>query len=220
MLKRYPFIFLILFALSGCNISREGSNVPVVGSGTIISNERAVAHFTSINATGDYDIEIVCQQNQNFELTGDDNIIPLVVANVKDEILYIKPHRAFNPSKRVRLKIIVPTLDSISIEGSSNLQITEVKNDRLDMELNGTGKIYIAGEARAFNLSMTGTGYANVKELKTERASVSNTGTGNIDVFVTEELLANVNGTGNINYYGNTKIVNKNVSGTGGVWKK
>jgi hypothetical protein len=218
LVKIYIFV-LISAVMVGCNIT-GASNKPVVGSGSIVSENRKVAPFVGVVTNGNYDIDVVYGEDQSLEIKSDDNVIPLIVANVKDEILYIKDHRAYSTGKRPHIKIAASNLDKLSIVGADKVQVSKVKNDRLDLDINGNGSVYMEGEARAFNIDLSGAVYINAKDLKSERASVKVTGTGKADVFVTEELLANINGTGIINYYGNTKVVNKSVSGTGTVMKK
>ncbi|MEW6735483.1 MAG: DUF2807 domain-containing protein, partial [Acidobacteriota bacterium] len=69
-------------------------------------------------------------------------------------------------------------------------------------------------------VDISGSGDFSGEQLHTEKAAVVINGSGDTDVYVTEELSAAVNGSGDINYYGNPKVIDQKISGSGSINRK
>ena len=86
------------------------------------------------------------------------------------------------------------------------------------MNLSGAGDMTAIGEADDFNLTISGFGGFNGKELHNKNAQVNLSGAGSATVWVDDELNAQVSGVGSVNYYG-SPAVTKQVSGVGSISK-
>ena len=192
----------------------------VAGSGVIKNEKRSISGFTAIDASGAFDIDVVCQKEPSLELEGDDNLLSLVKTEVRGSTLFISQERPFSVKKAIRVKLTVPNIESISSSGAGNFHVTQIKNEKLKIDTSGASTLEMSGETVALNLDMSGASKVDTERLRAARVKISLSGAGKATVFASEELSADVSGAGSVTYAGDPKTVNKNVSGVGSVSKK
>jgi len=215
-----------------------GPTVP--GSGNVKSQTREVADFHAIEIEYPAQITITQGKAVSVKVEADDNFLPGLITRVKDGTLNIfyKPEddKHVNPTKAVKITIVVKNLDDVQFASAGELTINGLKTDKLDFNLNGAGKVSINdittktlnldlsgagsldanGTADSLDLNISGFGNYEGENLHSKTASVNISGAGSATVWVDDELDANVSGAGSINYYGSASVT-KNISGVGGV---
>jgi len=218
--KRYPVIALavltVAFGALGCRFIGKG----VHGSGNRKTEKRQLAAFKSVDAAGAFEVTIVCQQPQNFEIEGDDNILPIIKTDINDGVLRIHSDTQYNASKPISIRISVPDLEKFSSEGAGDIHVSRVKNDQLVLSNKGAANIVASGQTKFVDISSSGAGNIETSELQAERAKVAVSGAANVNVYASQQLDVSVSGIGSVTYSGNPPVVNKSVSGIGSVSKK
>lgn len=205
-----------LFTFTSCNyVGKE-----VQGSGTRKTEKRELAAFKTIETTGAFEIKVTCQQPASFEIEGDDNILPLITTEVRGGVLKIYNEKSYNTAKAIVVRVSVSDLDKVSSTGAANIDIKNVKNERLEISSTGAGNIQAAGETKSADIRSTGAGKIDTGSLHAELARVSVTGAAHVDVYAKQQLDVTVSGVGQVTYDGNPPVVNKSVSGLGAVNKK
>jgi len=207
------FVCLLLL-LSGCHFDK------VQGSGVRKSEKREVASFTQINANGAFSIEATSQKSVSLEIEADDNILPLIKAEVRDGVLYLKPEKGYNSKQGVVVRVTVPDLSKIEATGASNFIVQGVKNDRFEVRTTGASTVTASGVTKDVDINTTGAGEIDAHSLRAERANVRSTGAGSVEVYATEQLDVHASGAGQVIYSGDPKIVNKKTSGAASVSKR
>ena len=205
-----------LFSLSGCRHLGKG----IQGSGVRKTEKRDLPAFKSIETNGAFAIDVNCQQPASFEIEGDDNLLPLVKTEVRNEVLRIYSDDSYTATKAISVRMSLPDLQAISSNGAADIHATNVKNDQLTISWQGAGRIEAAGETKFIDISSTGAGKLDTSRLRAERAKVSVTGAAQIDVYASQQLDVTVSGVGQVTYHGNPGVVNKSVTGFGSVNKK
>lgn len=225
------------FALSG-PIFLGGSGVR--GSGHIVSEDRPVNGFSSIEIS--YPASTVIQQgtSESLSIEADDNVLPTirtaVVAGVL-EIDGVRDHQAYViPTKPVKITITVKDLNKLSfssagetvidglhteklltdLSGAGSMRMDNVELGSLDAELSGVGSLEASGAAKDLTVNVSGLGSFQGKQLHSQTASVQLDGMGSAEVWADSQLTARVSGVGSVNYYGNAQVT-KSVSGLGSV---
>jgi hypothetical protein len=79
--KKFVLLLALVMLVTACGRIHHD----VAGSGIRQKQKREVPAFTSINTSGSFDIEVVCQKFQSLEVEGDDNILPLVRTEVSKQ---------------------------------------------------------------------------------------------------------------------------------------
>src|SRR5687768_6513204 len=114
-MKRTLFLVLLgLLVLGGCDFDRLHTTS---GSGKMKLENRTVPSFTAVEISGAYEVEIVAQKDQKLEVEGDENLLPMIITEVKDRVLSVRNEKSFQTEHKLRLRISLPALESISVSG-------------------------------------------------------------------------------------------------------
>jgi hypothetical protein len=210
------FVILSILFASSCRFIGKG----VRGSGNRKTEKRELAAFKSVEAAGAFEVNIVCQQSQSFEIEGDDNLLPLIKTDVNDGALRIHSDTQYNASKPIAIRISVPDLEKFASAGAGDIHVSGIKNDQFVLSNTGAANIEAAGQAKFVDIGTSGAGNIDTSKLIAERAKVSVSGAANVDVYASQQLDVSVSGIGSVTYSGNPPVVNKSVSGIGSVSKK
>lgn len=206
----------LVVAFAACRSLGKG----VQGSGVRKTEKRDLRSFTSIQASGAYEMNVTCQQPASFEIEGDDNILPLIKTEVRDGVLHVHNEKSYNPTTVIVIRIGLADLKRFVTNGAGNVSITNVKNDNLSINSTGATKIKAEGHTRLAEINVPGAVQLDASNLRAERATVTVTGAAQVDVYASQQLDVTVSGVGQVTYYGNPGVVNKNVTGLGSVNQK
>lgn len=206
-------VLACLILLSGCHIGG------VRGSGVRKTEKRDLAPFTVIDTTGAFSVEVSCQKPASFEIEGDDNILPLIKTEVRNGVLHITNTKGYSVRNEITLRISLPNLETIKSAGAGNFRVTDLKNERLNIETTGATKVTVSGQTGFLGISSSGAGHIDAHSLRATKAEVSVSGAGGVDVAASDELDVTVSGAGRVVYSGNPKLT-KHVSGAGRVTKR
>ncbi len=211
---------IVLLALTvvsfGCH---HGTMNQVSGSGNRQKQKREVPAFTSISTEGAFEIDVVSQKALSLEIEGDDNILPLVSTEVSNNVLHVKSSRSYSVSEPVTLKISVPNLEAISVSGAGRIEVSGLKNDKFEIDVNGAPSLVVGGETKFVDIDTNGAGKIDTHRLRTARARVESKGVSKVSVHAGEQLDVTVSGPSHVTYTGDP-AVNKTVNGPGSVQKK
>lgn len=228
--------------LAGCGIYIEGpSGLSVVrGSGNVITETRNVSGFDKLSLSGLGDVSISQGQTESLTIEAEDNIIPEIKTEVRDGTLHIgfkrdKPDTVI-PTKAIRFNLAVKNLVEVRTSGAGNMQMPDLKTDRLAIHLSGAGSckverleagsvstnitgagnVELAGKVTQQDVRLSGLGSYRAGDLASQSASISVSGAGSTTVWVTGSLNVTISGAGSVNYYG-SPTVSKTITGVGAV---
>ena len=216
----------ILFAPAGdafqtINIQTINVSGDVIkGSGVLLEEARNVPEFSDIDLSGVFEVLVRCDQKQEVIVSGDDNVVPHVKTEVNGSVLKVSLNQSVSTSNKIRLILATNRLNSLKVSGTTNVDISRLRNKSFNLEIFGTGDIKAEGMSDDLEITMSGTGNVDAKDLTAKTAGVDVSGAGNIVLSVSDELRASVSGVGNVYYYGNPGKVVRTVSGVGGIHKR
>jgi hypothetical protein len=203
----------LVVSLSGCNLSSATDRVK--GSGIFKTEKRSLAPFDSLEVSCHGSIQAHTQGQEGLEISGDDNIIPLITTEVNNGILYIRSSKEYNSRDKLVINVSAPNLKKFVFSGAGDANLSNVKNDRMEITLTGAGSLTASGETKEADITLSGAGGIDAKNLHAVNAKVNSTGVGGVEIYVTGQLDAKTSGIGEINYYGSPKIVNRQAGGIG-----
>jgi hypothetical protein len=210
---------VLLIVLIALGTACHGIHPGVHGSGKLLKEERNVGSFNSISTEGAFDIEVVSQKAQNVEITGDDNILPLVTTEVSKNVLRVRNLRNYSTSQPLTLRISVPDLVGINSSGAGTIEVSGLKNDKFDIDVNGAPTIKASGETKTLKIDANGAAKIDTHKLRAARVEIDSKGVSTVEVYAAEQLDVTVSGPSHVIYRGNA-VVNKTVHGPGSVEKK
>ena len=235
-------IMLVSLACSfNVNLPEININKTLEGSGTMITQERIVSGFDSVELRGFGDLTITQGSSESLTIEAEDNIIDKLTSEVVKNklILSTVDDFTFKSLKGVHYTLTVIDLKRVdltglgSIEmdglntqrlkinesGSGNLTIHNLDAQSLDIEIGGLGSVELDGKAPDQVITISGAGNYSGYELKSDRTKVTINGLGNALVWATESLNVKISGTGNVEYYGDPQLT-ESITGLGRVKPK
>ena len=216
-MRKFAWLFLLVpFVLSACH---NGMISEIRGSGKRVVEKRQIPAFTSIQTDGAFTIEVTCQKEPSLEVEGDDNILALVTAEVKNNVLHLKTSKGYSVSEPVKFKITVPNLEGLSVSGAGKIEINELKSDTFEIDSKGAPNITVAGQTNVLNIDSNGAGKIDTNQLRASKGSVECNGASIVDLYVADELDVKVSGPSTVTYKGDP-VVNKHINGPGRVERR
>ena len=216
MKKLLSLIVLLPLLTAGCH-HRMGSGLK--GSGKRITEKRQIGQFTSITTEGAFNIEVVCQKDVGLEVEGDDNVLPLVTTEVKNNVLRLSNSKGYSVNEPITFRITVPNLEAIMANGAGKIQITGVNNDKLQISSEGAPIITASGSTKMIGIDTSGAAKIDTHNLRSTHAIVDSKGVSKVDIGVSDKLDVTVSGPSQVTYRGDP-VVNKTVHGPGKVEKR
>jgi hypothetical protein len=208
----------------------------VEGSGTSKTEQRQVAPFERVEASGAIDVTVSAAERATCLVSGDDNIVPLVQTTIRGSTLEIRTEKQVRPKIPLKVRLTTPTLVDLALSGAcegdvrglkgerlgvhlsgaGEIDLADVHFERLDIDISGAGEAAASGTARKLVFEVSGAGDAKLGALCTEEAQVHVSGAGSAEVAVAKTLTAEISGAGSVGYLGDP-AVSRDVSGAGSV---
>ncbi|MBT3209219.1 MAG: DUF2807 domain-containing protein [Bacteroidetes bacterium] len=227
-------ITLVSLFLPGCFINC------IVGSGDVVSEERNVEAFNSIDLSGTANVYISKNRKNKVEIKTDDNILPLVETFVKNGKLFISNKNCISKTTVFDIYISMAEIEELNVSGSGQIHsedkfksneiklivsgsgeiLIDIKANFVKSRISGSGEIELKGNTDRQDVRISGSGEYNSFDLFSNIAIVDVSGSGNCEVNVEKSLEAEVSGSGDIEYKGEPKEVNTKVSGSGSIKKR
>lgn len=215
--------------------SASSAGAFIVGSGNIISEYRSISNFSKIDIKGAGELYVTQGDEESLKIEAEDNIITLIDSAVEDGTLHLGPKSyAFQSRKPIKYFLIVKNLQSIQSSGETKISAEGLKSNELNIELEGakllklnnidvkalivkiSGDTRVEASGKAFgqNISVSGSGTFDGKDLQGRQGIISLSGTATIKINTSEKLDIKIYGVGEVIYYGKPQIT-QTISGSG-----
>lgn len=213
----------------------------VKGNGKIVTEKRTTASYDEINVSGFFDVVLVSGKEGDITIKAEENLLPYIKVEVKDNVLKIYNEKNINISTKADIILTVPfeQISAVSLSGSgdvkskntivaSNLKAKlsgsgdltlDVKATDFEASLSGSGDVVVTGNADSFTSKTSGSGDVDAVNLIAKKANVTISGSGDMKLNCSESLYARVSGSGDIEYKGNPESKDTKVSGSGEISK-
>jgi hypothetical protein len=216
MKKLLSLSVLTLLFTAACH---HGMGSEVKGSGNRQTQTRQVAPFTSISSEGAFTIEVVCQKDLSLEVEGDDNVLPLVSSEVSGGVLRLSNTRSYSVNEPIKFRITVPNLEGLTVNGAGKFEISEMNNEKFEIDANGTPAINVSGSTKVVDIDTNGAAKIDTHNLRAARAVVDSKGVSKVDLGVSDQIDVTVSGPSHVTYRGDP-VVNKTIHGPGRIEKR
>jgi len=165
-----------------------------VGSGPTMSEVRSVDAFSRVEVGNGIGLTLQVGGPQAVEVSGQENILPLISTTVENGVLRIHSTDSFTTASEVTVAASVSALDGISVLGGSQAQIEGVTGDHLDISLSGGGQLAVTGSATEVTLDASGGAKADLATLTVQTMSVKLSGGATADLNVSDLLTGTASG--------------------------
>ncbi|MGE0267373.1 MAG: DUF2807 domain-containing protein [Candidatus Omnitrophota bacterium] len=207
--------FIIMLGVS-LILTGNGCDSGVVrGSNRVASLERDLEPFDKILIDRVYEVTLQQGGKPKMTITADDNINPLIVARVENNILRLDQLRGLQTKNPIKIKLVTPEIREITHASTANLYISIVDQKTLTVNNKTVGPILAKGTVGHLTLNVEGEGSTIFSGLTAKSAQVTSTGSARIDVFAGESIDVTNYGPGTITVYGKPKTVKEQNKGKG-----
>jgi hypothetical protein len=219
-------------ALAGC--------APVYGfTGPRVADDRDIESVTAVEVRTDGDLSVTVGDTPSLRITAPQNVLNRLSSDVVDGVLVLGvsgfPQSTFGLG-RITYELVVPSLSSLSIEGSSDVTADfsgaddvlisidgsgDVRGSGIDAttvttEVSGSGDIDLTGRTDEQVVDIDGSADFGGEDLISRVVRVSLAGSGDIEVHATETLDVDLSGSGEVRYRGGASVTS-DISGSGSV---
>jgi putative autotransporter adhesin-like protein len=191
-----------MVALSGC-----GKYSAIEGSGVLKTESRKVADFSAIDIGHTLRLQLQLGEKTEVEVSGDDNLVPLVQTKVTGDKLEIGFEGSYSTKLGLTVKVTTPKLTALSATGATSVAAAGLKGEKLKLQINGASNATLSGKLDALELDCSGASRVLAKELETKQAKVEASGASHVEVFASEQLEATATGASSIGYVGKPKKI-------------
>jgi hypothetical protein len=183
--------------------------------------------------------KVYIEQGDNYKLDiqADEKTLENISVEFKSDELQIERKRGCRIDEPVTIYITAPSLNAISLAGSSELfvektyatkemdlslagsgkmSLNDLKAEKVSVSIAGSGDILLAGgQAKSVeDLSIAGSGNLDALGFEAAEVSVDIAGSGDCKVFASEKLTISIAGSGSV-YYKGKPVVKTEIAGSG-----
>jgi hypothetical protein len=208
---------LVLAAVVVALLARGGlPGSGVQGSGVAATQSRVLPTFSSLDLAGSNNVTVAIGGRQSVVVHADSNLIRYVTTRVTAGTLVIGTTGSFTTRNPMSVEVSVPSLAAVTLSGSGKISVTGINAPRLTVTLPGSGRLDASGTATQLDVTLGGSGLAQLESLAARDVHAVVAGSGLIRVTATASLNAAVTGSGAIIYSGNPQVTSS-VTGSGTV---
>jgi hypothetical protein len=208
---------LVLAAVVVALLARGGlPGSGVQGSGVAATQSRVLPMFSSVDLAGSSNVIVAAGGRQSVVVHADSNLIRYVTTRVTAGTLVIGTTGSFTTRNPMSVEVSVPSLAAVTLSGSGKISVTGIDAPRLTVTLPGSGRLDASGTVTQLDVTLGGSGLAQLDSLAARDVHAVVAGSGLIRVTATASLNAAVTGSGAIIYSGNPQVTSS-VTGSGTV---
>ena len=195
------------------------------GSGRVIHHEAEFGEFDALEIGGDLQVVVLQAQPPRLIIDTDDNLVPLIVAELKGRTLRLRQKAALAPT-RLAITVNAWILQRVEVSGSAALSLPRfvskqlradasgsahiafdaLTTETLEVHLAGAARMTIAGRANDFSAAVAGSGVLAASAFEARRVSVNLAGAGVADVWAVDTLSGAAAGAANLRYRGDPRV--------------
>jgi hypothetical protein len=212
---RYLAIPVVCALLAACDHAHPVQpSALVVGSGRVVTESRPVGAFTALTVSSAIHVAIVQSGTESLAITADDNVLPLVRAEVVEGrlVLGLVSGTSLSTIHGVLCEVSVRSLSDIDASGATQVEISGLDADAVAIRLSGASTVRAAGAVRSLRLDLSGSSRCLADGLRIRAAATNVSGASYALLRVSDTLSADASGLSTIEYYGDPGVT-ANVSG-------
>jgi len=228
-------ILLLVLTTTSCFVD---GLTGIKGNGEVVSEDRTInSNFNEIKVQQGIQVFLTQGNSTELKVEADENIIDLLITEVKDNELKIYFEKNVNKAKSRNVYLTANeiskirtssgamiktenTLETNTLEldssSGSSIKVTVNASEIISSSSSGSN-IHVYGKTKSFSASASSGSSIDADKLETVNTSAKVSSGANIDVNVSGKLVAKASSGGSIDYEGNPTEVNKDTSSGGSV---
>ena len=213
-MKKIPVVLVTGFValVVGCHLPG------IRGNGHIKTDERPIAAFANVDASGTFEIE---WQNGSpaLRITTDENLLSYIENDISGDTLHLRTREHVWPTHGIKVVISSPRRTGGKMRGAVKLTVKQLRGESFALESKGASEVILDGNIDRLLVDMTGASQLAADGLQAKIAEISTTGAGDAEVTVSDALNVVITGAGKVTYSGNPTI-KKQITGAGSIRRR
>ena len=155
----------------------------VQGSGNASTEVREVSNFNEIILEGMGNVFITVGETEELSIQADDNLLPLLTAEVQNGALKLGVVRGtnINPVEPITYNVTIKELNGISLAGSGNIYSEPLQSNDLKVTVAGSGDVEVKGlSGTDLSINLPGSGNITINQIDVTSIDTSIYGSGDI----------------------------------------
>jgi hypothetical protein len=213
------FLVAALLVLAACE--EVGLGIGEEGSGNLVTEQRDVAEFNSIDVGSALDLDVTVDPAaaQSVVVIFDDNLIDKVVTRVSGETLILEIDGSVNLTGSADRGINVTMKELVSLEasGASDVTASGTTNGFVGLEASGASDVEVSGVTTSYRLDASGASSVDARDLVATDIDVDVSGASSVDLHSTGTVTGEVSGASSLDVYGDPISVLVDSSGASSI---
>lgn len=177
-----------------------------------IVEPRELLPFSFIDAEGISELEVTNGEVQKVEVVGEVSQVRAVSTIVEDGELVITARTSRGRERPVRVLVRARRVSGIDVSGTMKVKVRAVRGE-FDFDLSGAVVADVQGQARRFNVSISGASEVKAEPLVTDSVEADLSGAALLEITVKERLAVDASGGSRVIYRGKPKKLLTELSG-------
>ena len=214
-IRPFAALKLLTFAalcLGGCHWTG------IRGNGHIVTEDRPVREFTSVEAEGAFDIQWVAGP-ASCTIKTDENLLRHVETSMSGGKLRLEWNGQLHPTHGMKVKLSSGSLSGARLTGAVRLTATRLAGKGFYLDGTGATRVTVDGAVEELMATLTGASKLDAEELRVRSAQLSISGAGKAEVSASDILKVAISGAGKVTYTGNPAI-ERQISGAGSIRRR
>lgn len=235
MKKLATLLFITTVLVTGCRFAGKR----IKGNNEITTENRNSDNFTGVSSYGSFDVYVAIGSPASIKIEAESNILPYIETFVEDNHLKIRSKKGvwLSPHQSVKVFVTAPRIQQLHSLGTGDIigQTKITDSSKLDLQVQGNGKIklevdapeieasltgnggiQLTGQSRSLDCKLTGNGTLKAYDLMAEETKVHILGNGDAEVYASVKLDVSVTGNGKVRYKGNAQP-STHITGNGSI---
>lgn len=163
-------------------INDEGAK-PVMASQIFGSSERQVIDsYHRVKVSGAIDVRATVGSEVRVEVDAPQSVLPQIMTVSRNGTLRIYTEGTIQLDRRIRVNIITPTLDAVSLSGASHMVVNDVKGDKFSIEATGGSEIEINGNGKSIQANLSGASNAKWHNVAARDVDITLSGASSFEI--------------------------------------
>jgi hypothetical protein len=243
-MKKLNLVLISVLCLSHFSTYANNCCAITITRSAQLQEEKATGSFKGVATGGPINVVLTMGMKESVRLEGDADAVAALTTEIINGVLIIKPVTKWNDwsrkyrNARITAYIKAKRITSLTKNGSGDIEIHntlsgtdltatlsgsgsirgEVNLKSFTGVISGSGSMDIGGKAENSNVTLSGSGQFNGKDLAVNDLSVQVSGSANVYINAIKSIEAVISGSGNV-FYSGSPTIEKTIIGSGRIRK-
>lgn len=184
-------------------------SLTIVGSGVSATEARPVPGFTAVSVTAPFRLVLATGGPPSLEVTADDNVLPLVRAEVRGDTLYLgfTTSVSLTRAREIVCRVTLAELRLAEGSGAAVIDAHGIDAERLFVRLSGASSAFSSGAVLELTLDLSGASRWSGPTLRARAVGATLSGASLALVRAVDSLRPDASGASTLEYLGDPVVV-------------